>query len=357
MNETPHLDADRARRSALFAQRLISGAMVLIILVLVLHLMREFSLILQQLLVAAFIGYLILPVHNRLVHHRIPRRISFVVLVFLFLAGSYGLGTMIYHSLAELTASLPRYQANLSRLSQRLIQRFPGADAELLQQLVIGQSATMETGVFMFRSALGTFFNFFTQVLVVLVFLAFLLAEQASFQRRIAAAFDPLRAGRIMTVIGNINTSIVRYIAVKTFMSLLTGVLTAVVLTLYGVNFAVLWGIVAFLLNYIPYLGSLMATLLPSLLALVEFEGPGRAVLVLITLGLVQNSIGYVVEPRIAGKQLNLSPLVIILALAFGGAIWGIVGMILAVPVVVAIKAVLENIDETRPLAIMMSHI
>lgn len=346
----------RTQRSS-FTQRLTSAAMALLILVLVLHLMREFALILQQLLVAAFIGYLILPVHHWLVRQRIPRGISLVVLILLFLAGSYGLGQMIYNSLAELTDSWPRYQENLSRLAEQTVERLPGADRDLLQQLIIGQSASMETGIFMARSALGSFFNFFTQVLVVLVFLAFLLGEQVSFHRRITAAFDPERAERVVAVVSKINASIVRYIAVKTSVSLLTGVLTTVVLTLYGVNFAVLWGIVAFLLNYVPYLGSLLATLLPSLLALVEFESPWWAVFVLITLGLVQNGIGYFVEPRIAGKQLNLSPLVIILSLAFGGAIWGIVGMILAIPVVVAVKAVLENIQETRPLAIMMSHL
>ncbi|HOM51247.1 MAG TPA: AI-2E family transporter [Phycisphaerae bacterium] len=356
MNDTPRATPARAPGGQ-FGHRLTVAAMALLILALTLHLMQQFAVILQQLLIATFIGYLILPVHNWLVKHRVPRRVSFVFLVILFLAASYGLGQMIYDSVSELTANLPQYQANLSWLTQQTIERVPGMDRELLQQIIMGQSATVETGVFMFRTALGTFFNFFTQVLVVLVFLAFLLAEQASFQRRIMAAFEPDRATRIMAVLANINQSIVRYIAVKTLVSLLVGVLTGLVLAIFGVNFPVLWGIVAFLLNYIPYLGSMVATLLPAILALVELPNPWRVALLVLTLGFIHNFTGYIVEPRMAGRQLNLSPLVILLALSFGGAIWGIVGMILAVPVVVAIKAVLENIQETKPLATMMSHL
>jgi len=347
----------RPAPNPLFGHRLNVAAMSLLILVLVLHLLNEFSAILQQLLVATFLGYLILPAHHWLVRHRLPRRLSFPVLILAFLAGSYGVGQIIYNSLADLVANVPTYQSHLSELIQRVAERIPALNRKMLQQVVVGQTATMESSILMIRSALGSFFSFFTQVIVVLIYLAFLLAEQVSFQRRIGAAFDPVRAEQVMAVVRKINSSIVQYIAVKTLMSLLTGLVTFVMLSLFGVSYPILWGIVTFLLNYIPYLGSVVATLLPSLLALLEFPSPWRAVLVLATLAVVQNGIGYIVEPRIAGSRLNLSPLVIILALAFGGAIWGIVGMILAVPVTVAFKAVLENIDETRPIAVMMSNI
>lgn len=341
----------------LFAGRLTIVAMGMLVVVLGIHLMREFAAILQQLLVAALIGYLILPAHAWLVQRRVPRWMSFVLLVLLFVAASYGLGQVVYHSVADLTGRLPQYQSNLSLLMRRAADRIPGLDRDLLQQLIVGQSTSMETSIGMLRSALGTFFNFFTQITIVVIYLVFLLAEQASFTRRIALAFDGVRAGRIMTVVGNINRSIHQYLLVKTLMSLITAVLTFGVLVLLDVNYAFLWAITAFLLNYIPYLGSVVATILPVLMSLLESPSPWRALFVLCVLGVIQNGIGYFVEPRIAGNRLNLSPLVILLALAFGGAIWGIVGMILAVPLAVVIKAILENIDETRPLAVMMSHI
>lgn len=344
-------------QSSVLAHRIHFAAMSLLTVALASYLMREFAGILQQLFVAAFIGYLILPIHQWFVRRGIASWLAYVLLVSVFLAGSYGLGQMIYHSFYDLTKNIPRYQQNLSDMTHRVANRIPGVDQDLLQQIVVGQAVSMESGVGMIRSALGSFFNFVTQMAVVLVYLVFLLAEQSSFRRRIDAAFGREQGGHILAVVNKINSSIAQCIAVKTLMSLLTGTLTAVILLLLGVDFAILWGIIAFLLNYIPYLGSLVATLLPALLALVDRDSPWRGLATLLILGAVQNSIGYIVEPRVAGNRLNLSPLIILLSLAFGGAIWGIVGMILAVPFTVAIKAILENLEDTKPLGTMMSNI
>lgn len=343
--------------SGRFTTRVTGVAMGLLIIVLGIHLMEQFDVVLQQLLIAALIGYLILPAHHWLVRHRIPRVLSSVLLMAVFMGASYGLGQMIYQSLYQLAFDLPRYQVNLYELMHKTADRIPGVDRELLQELLIGQSISMENTIGMVRTALGSFFNFFTELTVVLIYLVFLLAEQGTFQRRIELAFEPVRARRIMAVVQNINRSIVQYIAVKTLMSIITALLTFGVLMLFGVKYASLWAIVAFLLNYIPYLGSVVATALPSLMCLLESANPWRAFFVLLTLGLIHNGIGYFVEPEIAGHRLNVSPLVILLALAFGAAIWGVVGMILAVPLVVVMKTVLENIGETRPIATMMSNV
>jgi predicted PurR-regulated permease PerM len=344
------------RGATIFARRLNVVAMSVLLIVLTLHLAREFATILQQLLIAGFLAYLILPIHRRLVRNRVAPWLSALLLIVVFMSASYGLGQMIYTSIADLATGIPKYQRTLSNLIQRAADRIPGVNKQVLQQIIVGQNASVESTVEVIRSALGSFFTFLTQLTLVLVYLAFLMAEQVSLRGRIATAFDPEQSSRILTVIAKINDSIVEYIAVKTLMSLLTMVLTVVVLVLFGVKFAMLWGIVAFLFNYIPYVGSLVATLLPVMLSLVDSESPLRALVLLIVLTVVQNSIGYVVEPRFAGRRLDLSPLIIILALAFGGTVWGVCGMILAIPLTVAIKAVLENIDQTRPFAALMSN-
>ena len=128
------------------------------------------------------------------------------------------------------------------------------------------------------------------------------------------------------------------------------------ILFAFGVDYAVVWGLIAFLFNYIPYLGSFVATVLPVLLSLVQFENQGLTLAILVLLLVMQNAIGYLIEPRLAGKRLDLSPLVIILSLAFWGSLWGIVGMILAVPLVVTIKSILEQTAPTQPLARMLSN-
>ena len=280
-----------------FRDRLAIVTMGLLSIVLVLHLFRQFSSILQQLLIAAFIGYAIMPLHRWLVRRGIAPWLSGVLLVCVFVGASYGLGQAIYGSLADLSTSVPRYRENLSRLIERAAGRIPGVDRRFLQQVIVGQSGSMESAVDMIRSALGSFFSFLTQMAVVIVYLVFLVAEQVSFHRRIEAAFEPPVAARIMGVVGRINDSIVQYIAVKTLMSLLSGVLTMIVLACFGVNYVVLWGILAFLLNYIPYLGSLGATAFPVLLALVDSPSPLKALNVLIALCVVQMAIAYAIEP------------------------------------------------------------
>jgi predicted PurR-regulated permease PerM len=128
------------------------------------------------------------------------------------------------------------------------------------------------------------------------------------------------------------------------------------ILGLFNVDFYITWGLLAFLLNFIPYLGSLAATALPILLSLVTL-GLWQGIVIAVLLIAMQQTLGVFVEPRIAGQRLNVSPLLILLALSFWGVVWGIVGMILAVPLLVSIRIILDNIDDTKPIAALMANV
>src|SRR5262249_54116865 len=251
---------------------------------------------------------------------------------------------------------LPVYQRNLRNMVYELAEHIPGVDAQTVERMLVGEARTAQENVRTLQSALGTFLGFASNVVVVLVYLVFLLVEQAGFARRIESAFGPVRARPILAVVARINTSITQYLAVMTFVCLLTGILTTAVLLAFGVDYAILWGILTFLANYIPYLGSLVAVALPVLLTVVQFGGLWPAVGVLVLLVLINNVIGFVIQPMMAGRRLDLSPLMILVSLAFGSAVWGVVGMILAVPMAVVVKTVLENVEETRPIAGLMAH-
>jgi len=128
------------------------------------------------------------------------------------------------------------------------------------------------------------------------------------------------------------------------------------VLAVFGVPFVVMWGILTFLFNFIPYLGSLVATLAPLVVCLLEFSDRLWIVLIVaVLLVLIQQVLGVYLEPRLMGRRLGVSPLLILLSLSFWGVLWGVVGMILAVPLLMVFKIVLDNIPETRPLATLMS--
>ena len=138
--------------------------------------------------------------------------------------------------------------------------------------------------------------------------------------------------------------------------SALTGIISYIILLWVGVDYAPFWALLIFMLNYIPTIGSMVAVLLPTTLALVQFDTFGPFVTLLVSLGTVQVLIGNVLEPRLMGSSLNLSPLVVILALSLWGQMWGVTGMFLSVPITVISMIVLANFPQTRAIAVAMSE-
>lgn len=146
------------------------------------------------------------------------------------------------------------------------------------------------------------------------------------------------------------------YFRIKTFASLLTALLCYVVLVLFGVDVPLFWALLVFLLNFIPTIGSVIAIIFPSVLALVQFASFGLFLVIIVLLVGVQLLVGNVIEPRIAGKSLNISPLVIIISLVISSALWGIVGMIISVPLVIILKIVTSEFPQTRLISLLLSR-
>jgi predicted PurR-regulated permease PerM len=167
------------------------------------------------------------------------------------------------------------------------------------------------------------------------------------------AAFGTRKSGSppFMQVIEDIN----HYVVVKTGVSLSTGVLAGVWLAILGVDYPVLWGFLAFLLNYVPNLGVIIAAVPVVLLALVQY-GLGRALLVAAGYLAVNIVVGTIVEPRIVGRGVGLSTLVVFLSLIFWGSIFGLVGMVLCVPITMTLKFALETNEQTRWLAVLLGR-
>jgi predicted PurR-regulated permease PerM len=318
--------------------------------------------ILQPLFIAGLLVYLILPVHERLVRWRVPSAIAYVVIVVAVLFLFWGLGEMVYGNIAELSNErLTVYEARLDGLARKVLRGLPFQFRDLdnwhVRNLVtfdIGPDSHIRN---VFRAAVGNFLEFLTATFVVLIYLIFLIAERVSLPRRVARAFGEARAKEIMAVVETINRAVHDYIALKTLVSGLQGFLSFAVLAAFGVDFAVMWGILIFLFNFIPYIGSFVAVSLPIVLSFLQYaEEPWKPVLITLLLLLIQRVVDNFVEPRLTGQKLGLSPLIVLLALAFWAWLWGVVGMILAVPLTVIGKIILENIRETRPLATLISN-
>jgi len=193
---------------------------------------------------------------------------------------------------------------------------------------------------------------------VILLYTAFLLVETSTFEQKMhALAGDSETYARWRTITDTITKRIGTYLRIKTFTSALTGILGYAILKAFSVDFAEFWGLLLFLFNYIPIIGSFIATILPIFVALVQPGiGLGSTALVSLLLISVQQGVGSFIEPRLMGNTLNLSPLVILISLAFFGSIWGVTGALLSVPLVSIIGILLASFESSRWLAVILSR-
>lgn len=352
--------SDLQRKSLVESQVLVKAdrplarlALALLVVILVIYLLEKFSVVLQQFLIAVFIAYLLMPLHRWLLRLRIPSLFAYLLIAAVVIAGGTLMVLEVRERVAELIQKVPEYTLKFTQMLQRVTGQ--KMDPNKLQLVLTGQPANGQNSANEIRGILQSIIDLSTHAFVVIIYLLFLLAERASFSKRLKSAFPQEQADQWMEAVRQINASIDQYIYVKTFVSLLTGLFSGLALYALGVKHALLWGLLTFFLNYVPYLGALVAMVPPVLLSLVQFGSFGYSFLVLAVLSIIQNVIGYGIEPYMTGKRVDLSPLVLIASLAFWGALWGVVGMVLAVPFMVVIKAVLQHIPTTKPLAVLLS--
>lgn len=281
---------------------------------------------------------------------RIPTWLAVLIIVLLLLGIGTMTGTLIGSSLIDFTRSLPGYQARLEREMARLVEWLSGHGFEVSSQLL---ADSFDPGAILW--IVGRIFTGVGDVLgriaLILIITVFILLEISGFSSKIRSAFpgadpklEPLR---------QINQNVRHYLALKTLLSAATGVLVAVWLRIMGVDYALLWGLLAFLLNYIPSIGSFIAAIPAVLLAFLQL-GAGDSVLVAIGYLVINTAIGNFIEPRVMGEGMGLSTLVVFLSLIFWGWVLGPVGMLLSVPLTMIMKIVLEENEETRWIAVLL---
>ncbi|ADM09320.1 hypothetical protein PB2503_06272 [Parvularcula bermudensis HTCC2503] len=207
------------------------------------------------------------------------------------------------------------------------------------------------------RTATGTASNLLGSIVTVFLYTAFLLVERGRFSRKLTAlAGAPSRRHELDAVISDISRLVRTYIATKSVINLSVATISFVIMSIIGIDFAGFWALLIFVFGFIPIIGAVIAVMAPTLLALIQPDGSlSKAVLTLIMLTGTEQMISSFVEPRVMGRNLNLSPLVILISLAVWGSIWGLVGMLLSVPLTVVALIVSSQFQATRPLAILLS--
>lgn len=252
-----------------------------------------------------------------------------------------------------ISRKIPLYSAKIDRFFQELksVQYF----AQLSQGLEEGIS--FERIQRYIGSVLGSISSLLGNLVYVIIYVVFLMIEEGIFEKKMQVLVPQAeKRNQIMKILSHINYSVKTYLSVKTAASLLTGFLGYWVLVLFGVDFPFLWAFLLFLLNYIPYLGSLIATLLPSIFVIFQQGSMASFIYVFLTIEAIQLSVGSFLEPKIMGETLNLSPLIVILALVLWGGVWGVLGMMLAVPITSIIVIILSQFPSTQKIAIALSE-
>ncbi|MEX0988068.1 MAG: AI-2E family transporter [Bacteroidales bacterium] len=260
--------------------------------------------------------------------------------------------SLISSNIQQLSSSFPKYEKNIGVVAEKINDAF---------EIDLSQSFADAIKDFNFTNILSSLFSALTSIFgnafLILLYLVFILLEEPIFQRKLKAIYPAKdQRDRVSMILLKVDRSINNYIAIKTLTSLSTGFLSFFVLFFVGVDAPFFWAFIIFILNYIPNIGSLIATLFPTVFALLQFGDFTHPLLVLIIVGAIQLTIGSLLEPRIMGNTLNMSPLVVFLTLAVWGAIWGVTGMLLSVPITVIIILILNEFPGTRSIAAMLSR-
>ncbi|MCC3860289.1 AI-2E family transporter [Pseudemcibacter aquimaris] len=283
---------------------------------------------------------------------RFPKALCFITSLITTIVAIYLIVEMIGNNIADVRAAAPVYQENLLNLSDRVFNLLGIENQPNLSQL-IGQ---IDLRPFISNIA-GTMASIAGNAGLILIYVLFLFLEQASFSPKLEALLNGSKhSGTVQEIIHTIHEKIETYVAIKTFVSILTGTACYFVLLMNDVDYASFWAFIIFLLNYIPTVGSMLAVLFPALLSLVQFPTFTPFLIVLTSLVCIQVAVGNILEPKLMGNSLNLSPLVVMLSLAIWGSIWGVAGMFLSVPFTVILMIIFSEFPKTRPIAILLSQ-
>ena len=302
-------------------------------------------------LLALFFAIICLPLFHFLIRKRIPPWLSLIAIFILIIFIIGVIGVLIGSSFQGFSENLPAYQAKLGRVVNASFAQLKAWGVTLPEKklLKIFDPGTIMNYV---SASLKSFGNVMSNGFLIFLLVVFILIEAAAFSKKLSfIAKNAATTSYFETFFRNVT----RYIALKTIISFLTGVFVSIMLGVLGVDFALLWGVAAFLLNYIPNIGSLIAAIPPILLALIQF-GVGKTIIVAAGYLVVNVVVGSVIEPKVMGKGLGLSTLIVFISLVFWGWVFGPVGMFLSVPLSMVVKIALASQEDTRWIAIMLGN-
>lgn len=345
-------------------------------LVVILMVLKELQHIFLPFVIAYFLFFIFEPLNDLLVKYKLPLGIAIFVNIVIMLALIFGASRIIIDAFVQFSYQLPTFEGKLNHIISTTAQSIGIKDetftqfniSELLQSYDYGGLAS---GLF------SSTVDLFTYIFLILFFFIFISSGHGKFveairlrfvEKGVKSTIKKIKKGikdhdneeyttveedlasmtiqremKLQKTFKDITEQIQKYILTKFLISLLLGVVVGITCWAFGIKFFIVWAVISILLNFIPNIGSVIAVLLISLMALIQYESFSYALFIASTLILIQNLIGNLLEPKIVGNRLGLNPLVILLSLMLWGYLWGIIGMFLSVPLTAVIKIIISN--------------
>lgn len=305
------------------------------------------------LFLAIFIASILSTLINFLEKKHIPKFISYLFVGGLLLLVSLLLSYILSISLKDFLSNLPQYQKQLQTLVVNAAS-FVESYGYHVERGTILEALNLNSFFGITTNLIGGIGNFLSKFLLLIIGIAFILAESKSFERKLKIIFskdyDKLEHFNLF------SSNIQKYFSVKTATSFFTGLFVTIMLMYFDIDYPILWGVIAMLFNFVPVVGSIIAAVPAILLSLISADLSTTMILTVFYV-IINISISNIIEPKFMGKELGLSPLVIFFSLIFWGWVLGIVGMFLAVPITMTLKIAFGSTKETKWIAILMSNI
>lgn len=312
--------------------------------------LKELQHIFIPFVLAYFLFFVFKPFNGFLEKKKIPSGIAVFIDIIIVVLFVWGLSRIVIVSFNEFENAIPLYESKLNNIIANTADSFGITDAAVAEfNLLEFVKETLDLG-----GLAGGFFtstlSFVSTVFFVLFFFIFISSGNKKILDAFKTRFQEKQKSENQSDVSNFDKTvqniphkIQHYIVTKFIISLVTALSAGIVLWLFDVDFLVVWVVLTFLLNFIPNIGSVLAVIFPTLIALVQFESFGYALLIAAIIGVVQNTYGNILEPKIMGDRLGLNPIVILLSLLLWGYIWGLVGMFLSVPITAVIKILISE--------------
>ena len=331
------------------------GIIALTVIVVVVHELRE---LLLPFSVAVLLAIMFQPLVLYMKGRNVPIVISIITVLVIMSISILLFGAILYSSSGPLITELPNYQGKLNDIIKRTVEtltyisRSFGINVESIDPGTLFGATTITADVL--SSTLTTFIDFIGKAVLVLLFMLFMIAGTGDLRAKVIKAYNSKESEKINNAMKNIGIQVRRYLIVKVVLNGITGLLTFLVLLILGVDFPLFWGIMAFLFSFIPTVGSILSVGFPFILSLLQFDSFTIPILLIMLLSLIYMIMGNVVQPKMMASSLDLSVLLILVALVFWGLVWGPWGMVLAIPLTTTIKIIFANVEVLKPLSILM---